>query len=225
MLPLNFPHTSKSQKLKIIGQNQQPPHPVLDPKHNQYNENVRRMRELLNKLSKNNFNLIEHTLLHKFKYTAQLLKQLCKMVFQKATTEQHFSELYLDLCESLFKRFNDKDNVEMNFKKLLLRKCQKEFYKQVQQANQQAVSTTIVSQTHIDQGEQEYRRRLRSFGNIRLIGDLFTRSYVSDKIVMSCLDQMYSEGVSPSNAAEVQNSTIQQMIIFVSKVGQYVMTD
>lgn len=81
------------------------------------------MREYLNKLSKENYSQIEYSLMHKFKYTAQLLKQLCKMVFYKATTEQHFSELYLDLCESLFKKFNDRENVEMNFKKLLLRKC------------------------------------------------------------------------------------------------------
>eukprot|EP00349_Pseudokeronopsis_sp_Brazil_P000887 CAMPEP_0202961422 /NCGR_PEP_ID=MMETSP1396-20130829/5473_1 /ASSEMBLY_ACC=CAM_ASM_000872 /TAXON_ID= /ORGANISM="Pseudokeronopsis sp., Strain Brazil" /LENGTH=61 /DNA_ID=CAMNT_0049681221 /DNA_START=646 /DNA_END=831 /DNA_ORIENTATION=- len=29
----------------------------------------------------------------------------------------------------LFKKYNDKDNKEMNFKKLLLTKCQKQFYK------------------------------------------------------------------------------------------------
>jgi hypothetical protein len=29
----------------------------------------------------------------------------------------------------LFKKFNDKDNVEMNFRKLLLSRCEKQFYK------------------------------------------------------------------------------------------------
>ena len=44
------------------------------------------------------------------------------MVFHKATTEQYlYSELYLDLCESLFQKFDDEENVEMNFKKLLLK--------------------------------------------------------------------------------------------------------
>lgn len=47
----------------------------------------------------------------------------------KATTEQTYLELYVDLCIMLFRKFNDKENKEMNFKKLLLSKCEKQFYK------------------------------------------------------------------------------------------------
>lgn len=38
-------------------------------------------------------------------------------------------ELYVRLCVTLFKKFNDKENVEMNFRKLLLTRCEKQFYK------------------------------------------------------------------------------------------------
>ena len=38
---------------------------------------------------------------------------------------------YIRLCESLFKKFDDKDLPEMNFKKLLLSKCEKQFYKKL----------------------------------------------------------------------------------------------
>ena len=75
---------------------------------------------------KDNYKHIEYQLLREFKYTAPLLKQLSRMVFHKATTEQYlYSELYLDLCESLFQKFDDEENVEMNFKKLLLKRCYK----------------------------------------------------------------------------------------------------
>ena len=47
----------------------------------------------------------------------------------KATTEATYLELYVKLCIMLFKKYNDKENKEMNFKKLLLMKCQKQFYK------------------------------------------------------------------------------------------------
>jgi hypothetical protein len=43
----------------------------------------------------------------------------------KATTENTYLEIYVELCVELFKKFNDKENQEMNFKKLLLSKCQK----------------------------------------------------------------------------------------------------
>lgn len=66
-----------------------------------------------------------------------------------------------------------------------------------------------------DQEEIEYRRKLKSFGNIRLIGDLFTRNYVSDKIVMTCLEW----GV---NSEKVVDDNVQQMCFFISKVGEFV---
>jgi len=52
-----------------------------------------------------------------------------KIIFMKATTENTYLEIYVELCVELFKKFNDKDNQEMNFKKLLLSKCQKQFQK------------------------------------------------------------------------------------------------
>ena len=52
-----------------------------------------------------------------------------KIIFMKATTESTYLEIYVRLCILLFKKFNDKDNKEMNFKKLLLMKCQKQFSK------------------------------------------------------------------------------------------------
>jgi len=52
-----------------------------------------------------------------------------KIIFMKSTTEQSFLEIYVRLCVTLFKKFNDKENVEMNFRKLLLTRCEKQFYK------------------------------------------------------------------------------------------------
>lgn len=34
-------------------------------------------------------------------------------------------ENYVKLCVAFFKRFNDKENAEMNFRKLLLTRCEK----------------------------------------------------------------------------------------------------
>ena len=73
MLAMEFPHTSKSSKMKPQRRFPvQVKHP--DSKFNIYNENVRKMRELLNKLSKDNYKHIEYQLLREFKYTAPLLK-------------------------------------------------------------------------------------------------------------------------------------------------------
>ena len=52
-----------------------------------------------------------------------------KIIFMKATTENSFMEIYVRLCVTLFRKFNDRDNAEMNFRKLLLTRCEKQFYK------------------------------------------------------------------------------------------------
>ena len=51
------------------------------------------------------------------------------MIFIKSTGEHYYLDVYVELCAKLFKRFNDKENYEMNFKKLLVNKCQKQFFK------------------------------------------------------------------------------------------------
>jgi len=85
-----------------------------------FNRNVGQIRILLNKLSEGNFEVIQDKLLKDFEYTPSLLYELMKIIFMKSTTEQSFMEIYVKLCVTLFKKFNDKENVEMNFRKLLL---------------------------------------------------------------------------------------------------------
>ena len=87
------------------------------------------IRILLNKLSANNFETIKDKLINNFSYTPSLLYELMKMIFIKSTGEHSYLDVYVRLCTILFKKFEDKENHEMNFKKLLVSKCQKQFFK------------------------------------------------------------------------------------------------
>lgn len=87
---------------------------------------------MLNKLAKENFETIKDKIFKDFEYTPSLLYELMKIIFMKATTESAYLEQYVKLCILLFKKFNDKDNVEMNFRKLLLTRCEKQFYKMLE---------------------------------------------------------------------------------------------
>lgn len=88
-----------------------------------FNYTVREIRILLNKLSKGNFETVSKRILNDFQYTPSILKELMKIIFMKATTENTYLELYVHLCKLLFRKFNDKENKEMNFRNLLLMKC------------------------------------------------------------------------------------------------------
>ena len=98
-----------------------------------FNETVGEIRILLNKLSSSNFEVIQRKLTQDFEYTPSLLYELTKIIFVKSTTETHYLTYYVKLCIDLFKRFNDADNPEMNFRKLLLKRCEKQFEKMLQQ--------------------------------------------------------------------------------------------
>lgn len=109
---LEFPHKKKRQ-MRTHGENEA----------DKFNFTVRELRILLNKLSKDNFDNVTKHILNDYQFTPALLNELMKIIFMKATTESTYLELYVRLCIFLFRKYNDKENVEMNFKKLLLNKC------------------------------------------------------------------------------------------------------
>lgn len=122
MAILDFPHKKKRQIAKV-GKGLS----LTDA--DKFNSTVREMRVLLNKLSRDNFENVTKKILNDISFTPSLLNELMKIIFMKATTENTYLEIYVKLCILLFKKYNDKDNKEMNFKKLLLMKCQKQFSK------------------------------------------------------------------------------------------------
>ena len=122
MAILDFPHKKKRQIAKV-GKG------VSLTDADKFNSTVREMRVLLNKLSRDNFENVTKKILNDISFTPSLLNELMKIIFMKATTENTYLEIYVKLCILLFKKYNDKDNKEMNFKKLLLMKCQKQFSK------------------------------------------------------------------------------------------------
>lgn len=94
-----------------------------------FNKTVGEIRILLNKLSGANFETIKEKLINNFTYTPSLLYELMKMIFIKSTGEHSYLDVYVKLCTLLFKKFDDRENNELNFKKLLVQKCQKQFFK------------------------------------------------------------------------------------------------
>ena len=88
-----------------------------------FNMTVRELRILLNKLSKDNFDTVSEQILEDYVFTPALLNELMKIIFMKSTIEDTYLESYVKLCILLFRKYNDKENKEMNFKKLLLMKC------------------------------------------------------------------------------------------------------
>ena len=186
MALLDFPHKKKRQ-MKIQGDQM--------TEADKFNHTVRELRILLNKLSKDNFENVTKHILNDYTFTPALLNELMKIIFMKATTEKSYLELYVRLCILLFRKYNDKENVEMNFKKLLLSKCQKQFQKlqakeeeerrsrkasmEIMQNNPSLRKTSMEEDFNkqmlfvYDTDEIRHRQRMQRFGNMSLLVELF----------------------------------------------------
>jgi hypothetical protein len=127
MALLDFPHKRRKTDFR-----KQPLSEV-----DKFNQSVGQIRIQLNKLTQSNFDSITSQLLTKFEYTPSLLNELMKIVFMKATTETMYLDAYVRLCCILFKKFNDRENAEMNFRKLMLTRCEKQFYKLLEKEQNQ----------------------------------------------------------------------------------------
>ena len=127
MALLVLPHKKRQVKL-----NQATLYGAEKDAHTKFTTQVGRLRILLNKISKDNFDKVQHQLMNGFDFNPSLLIELMKIIFMKATTETAYLDLYIKLCVGFFKKFDDAEHHEMNFRKLLLNRCQKQFYKMLQ---------------------------------------------------------------------------------------------
>lgn len=148
MAELNFPHKKR-------GTNGFRKKPLTEK--DKFNKTLGEIRILLNKLSMPNFDVISDKLLA-FQYNPSLLYELMKMIFIKSTGEHSYLDVYVKLCSLLFKQFADKENYEMNFKKLLVNKCQKQFFKMLNKEREERKkrrdSLTLANDEALrDQGE------------------------------------------------------------------------
>jgi hypothetical protein len=142
-----------------------------------------------------------------------------KMIFSKSTGEHAYLDVYVRLCSVLFKKFNDKENNEMNFKKLLVTKCQKQFMKMLNaerkerkkrrdsmmsledglkpevDGNKSADEQEFTKPMMYLYDEEELKERLKEqmYGNMFLITELFIGNLLSGGIIKMCLEELQQE--------------------------------
>jgi len=131
---------------------------------------------ILNKLTPEKFEPLRQQLVELISQVTDvsILEDLINQIFDRALSEPQFSKMYAQLCHSIREvcpKF-ERDGKQVNFKQLLLNRCQKEFEKEVS-ANEQAL--------------HESKERARMFGNVIFIGELFKLGLLTDKIMHTCI--------------------------------------
>lgn len=172
---------------------------VDDPATQNTQELFKKVRSILNKLTPQKFNQLMKQVTDLTIDTEERLKGVIDLVFEKAIDEPSFSVAYGNMCRCLATLkvpMTDKPNTTVNFRKLLLNRCQKEFekdkvddvvFERKQKELDSAASTTERERLQAELEEAKDKARRRSIGNIRFIGELFKLKMLTEAIMHDCV--------------------------------------
>nr|XP_009304365.1 eukaryotic translation initiation factor 4 gamma 3 isoform X2 [Danio rerio] len=170
-----------------------------DPETIRTQELFRKVRSILNKLTPQMFHQLMKQVTDLTINTEERLKGVIDLVFEKAIDEPSFSVAYANMCRCLATLkvpTADKPNTTVNFRKLLLNRCQKEFERdkvddvvleRKQKEIDSATSPTEKERLQEELEEAKDKARRRSTGNIKFIGELFKLKMLTEPIMHDCV--------------------------------------
>uniref|UniRef100_A0A8D0G9C0 Eukaryotic translation initiation factor 4 gamma 3 n=1 Tax=Sphenodon punctatus TaxID=8508 RepID=A0A8D0G9C0_SPHPU len=162
-------------------------------------ELFRKVRSILNKLTPQMFNQLMKQVTDLTVDTEERLKGVIDLVFEKAIDEPSFSVAYANMCRCLVTLkvpMADKPGSTVNFRKLLLNRCQKEFekdkadddvFEKKQKELEAATAPEEKTRLHDELEEAKDKARRRSIGNIKFIGELFKLKMLTEAIMHDCV--------------------------------------
>uniref|UniRef100_A0A8B9KDM9 Eukaryotic translation initiation factor 4 gamma 1 n=1 Tax=Astyanax mexicanus TaxID=7994 RepID=A0A8B9KDM9_ASTMX len=170
-----------------------------DPETIRTQELFRRVRSILNKLTPQMFQSLMKQVTELTIDTEERLKGVIDLIFEKAISEPNFSVAYANMCRCLMGLkvpTTDKPGVTVNFRKLLLNRCQKEFEKdkdddEIFEKKQKELDAATVGEEkqrlkeELEEAKDKARRR--SLGNIKFIGELFKLKMLTENIMHDCI--------------------------------------
>lgn len=156
----------------------------------------RTIKGLLNKLTVEQFQNIANSLSAEVQRTqnVQELAIVMEEVHSKSVREPNFSEMYADLVLVLRAKspvFPSADSDKPNtFQRLLITKCQQEFDQMKDFANLELSEEDMKGMTEEDIENERIKRKTRTLGNMRFIGELNLRRIVANTALATILTKL-----------------------------------
>ncbi|RRT79640.1 hypothetical protein B296_00025085 [Ensete ventricosum] len=209
-MPRGTPDVDRWQRAKGLMPSRQTPLQVMHKAEKKYevgksvdNEEAkqRQLKAILNKLTPQNFEKLFAQVKEVNIDNAVTLTGVISQIFDKALMEPTFCEMYANFCVHLaceLPGFNE-DNEKITFKRLLLNKCQEEFERgEREQAEANKVEEEgEIQQTKEEREEKRLQARRRMLGNIRLIGELYKKKMLTERIMHECIKKLLGQYQNP----------------------------
>uniref|UniRef100_A0A3Q2TVJ6 Eukaryotic translation initiation factor 4 gamma, 1a n=1 Tax=Fundulus heteroclitus TaxID=8078 RepID=A0A3Q2TVJ6_FUNHE len=162
-------------------------------------EVFKRLRSILNKLTPQKFQELMKQVMELKIDTEERLKGTIDLIFEKAISEPNFSVAYANMCRCLIGLkvpIPDKPGNFVNFRKLLLNRCQKEFekdqdddeiFERKQKEMEASKNDEERESLRVALEDSRDKARRRSLGNIKFIGELFKLKMLTEAIMHDCV--------------------------------------
>jgi len=155
----------------------------------------RKLKSILNKLTIERFSELFRQMLDCGLSKPVHAEMLIQEVFEKATKQHHFIDMYADLCVLLHEHFTkhpfavgaDSDSKRpLTIKRLLLDVCQASFERLL------APPKGLVDLDPEERSLQEVQYKTHMLGNIKLVGALMARQMLAGKVGIAIMEELLS---------------------------------